>query len=195
MDNKYINGKIYIITDIGYNKCYYGSTIQTLAQRMTGHRADYKRYLNGHKSNVASYKIFDEYGIDNCKIELVELYPCGSKCELEKHEGSYIKSNDCMNKKIAGRSYKEYYEDNKDKAKDYYIDNKDKRKQYLLENKDKISEQKRQYLLENKDKIQEYYENNKDKKKEYEMLNKDKINKKRRERYLRSKAKLLLQKE
>ena len=43
-DNKYANGKIYKITDIGYNKCYIGSTIQPLCKRMLGHRQDYKLF-------------------------------------------------------------------------------------------------------------------------------------------------------
>ena len=45
--NKYHNGKIYQITDIGYNKCYIGSTTEGLSLRMTRHRSCYKGFLNG----------------------------------------------------------------------------------------------------------------------------------------------------
>ena len=43
--NEYQRGKIYRISDIGYNKFYYGSTIQTLAKRIGGHRKDYPQRL------------------------------------------------------------------------------------------------------------------------------------------------------
>ena len=65
--------------------------------------------------------MFDKFGIENCKIELVENYVCSSIAELHKREGYYIKNNDCINKNISGRSAKERYNDNpetyKEKAK------------------------------------------------------------------------------
>ena len=48
---------------------------------------------------------FDEYGVDNCKIELVEYCKCDAKDELQ--EGECIREPDCENKTIAGRSRKE----------------------------------------------------------------------------------------
>ena len=45
MENKYKRGKIYKIVDVGYNKCYIGSTAEkTLSNRMSRHRYDYKIY-------------------------------------------------------------------------------------------------------------------------------------------------------
>ena len=58
--NTYQNGKVYRICDVGYTKFYYGSTIQTLAMRMGGHRADYSRRKQGHGRKVASFEMFDE---------------------------------------------------------------------------------------------------------------------------------------
>ena len=40
--NKYHNGKIYKVVDVGYNKCYIGSTTESLSQRMARHRSAYK---------------------------------------------------------------------------------------------------------------------------------------------------------
>ena len=37
--NRYENGKIYKITDIGYNKAYVGSTCESLSKRIERHRA------------------------------------------------------------------------------------------------------------------------------------------------------------
>ena len=91
MDNKYKNAKIYKITDIGYNKCYIGSTCEALSQRMARHRIHYKSDLNGTtKRPTRSIQLFNEYGVENCKIELIENYPCISKAELLRREGEHI---------------------------------------------------------------------------------------------------------
>ena len=58
--NKYQNGKIYKITDIGYNKCYIGSTTEGLSLRMACHRGSYKSFLNGNKRlNACSYDLMN----------------------------------------------------------------------------------------------------------------------------------------
>ena len=114
--NKYHNSKIYQITDIGYNKCYIGSTCEELSMRMARHRAHFKQFLrDGNHKHIRSYDLFNEYGIENCKIELIEYYKCHTLQELRRKEGQHIKKTDCVNKIVAGRTYKEYYEDNKDK--------------------------------------------------------------------------------
>ena len=161
--NKYANGKIYKIVDTGYNECYYGSTRQPLCSRMSSHRRAYNRYKNGKTCYITSYGLFDKYGLDNCKIELVELYPCGSKAELEMREGHYIKENECINKYVAGRSKKEWCEQNRDikqknqkkyadKNRDYY---KEKNKEYYDKNKERRQEYTKQYRVNNKDRIKE----------------------------------------
>lgn len=176
----YKKGKIYKIVDPNEEMIYVGSTCQQyLCCRMSTHRSSYKR-LNNYCS---SHDIFDKYGVENCKILLIENYPCNSKEELIKKEAEYIKQLNCVNKVIPDRTEKEWREDNKDEIKEnqkqYYLDNKDKfkeyQKQYREDNEDKIKEQGKQYREDNKDKIKEYKkqyneknnEKNKDKKKEY----------------------------
>ena len=107
-ENKYQNGKIYKIVDIGYNKCYIGSTCESLSQRMARHRQKYKSYLKGASKLTHSFLLFDEYGEENCKVEWIEDYPCSSKRELEAREGYHQQNTDCVNKVIAGRDKKEY---------------------------------------------------------------------------------------
>ena len=75
-NNKYKNGKIYRITDIGYNKFYVGSTVSSLSTRIGKHRAEYKDLLKGGKRSCSSFILFNDFGVDNCKIELIEYYPC-----------------------------------------------------------------------------------------------------------------------
>ena len=49
ISNKYHKGKIYKVVDIGYNKCYIGSTCDTLSKRMTSHRNKYKGFIKGRE--------------------------------------------------------------------------------------------------------------------------------------------------
>ena len=42
--NKYHNGKIYEIVDVGYNKCYIGSTTESLSRRFSKHKHPYKKH-------------------------------------------------------------------------------------------------------------------------------------------------------
>ena len=65
-NNKYQNGKIYKIVDIGYNKCYIGSTIESLSQRLARHNSKYKQYLKGRIYLTTSFLLFEEYGFNNC---------------------------------------------------------------------------------------------------------------------------------
>ena len=161
--NKYHNGTIYNITDIAYAECYIGSTVQPVCNRMSEHRKDYKRFKNGGKGmEYRSFVLFDKHGVENCKIELIESYPCESREELTKREGYWIQLNEgCVNKQIAGRNKKQYYQDTVDVWREYH-------KHYRETNKDKIRSQH-----------QEHYDNNKEEilsaLKEYYLVNKDKI--------------------
>ena len=48
--NRYEKGKIYKITDIGYNKFYVGSTCENLSKRIERHRTKYKNYKAGKQT-------------------------------------------------------------------------------------------------------------------------------------------------
>jgi hypothetical protein len=172
IENRFHNSKIYKITDNANTKTYYGSTTQTLAERMASHR---RTYRCGNFGTTASL-IFSEFGIDNCKIELVESCKCENIDELRRIEGKYIKENDCINRNIAGRTKKEYDIDNHDKIlaqrkeyrkrtpelhkklkKQYYEGHQDQilayQRQYVAKNKDKINEQNRLYREQNRDRL------------------------------------------
>ena len=112
--NRYQNGKIYQVVDVGYNKCYIGSTCESLSKRMDRHRRTYKTYLKTGKVDTNTYLLFDEFGVENCKIILLENYPCESKDMLVKKESEYQQSMDCINKRVEGRTCNEYYKDYRD---------------------------------------------------------------------------------
>jgi hypothetical protein len=119
--SKYFKSIIYKIRDLESREFYYGSTTTPIYSRMARHRYSFRKGLP-YKSNL----LFEKYGIENCIIELVERYPCETKEELLKREGFYITNNPCVNKCVAGRTPKEYYENNKDKYKSYYLNNKER---------------------------------------------------------------------
>ena len=97
----YQNGKIYKIESNLGNKIYIGSTTKKyLSQRMDHHRSHYKCYKDNKKGFYTSFRLFEEYGVENCRITLLESYPCNLKDELLAREAHYIKSLDCENKVI-----------------------------------------------------------------------------------------------
>ena len=148
--NRYENGKIYKIVDVGYTKCYIGSTCEKLHKRFTRHKIDYRFFIKNNKTTdfTRSFLLFDEFGVENCKIELIENYPCNSKEELSAREGHHQKENDCVNKYIAGRSVKQFHEDNKEYLKEYWSK---KHKEYHEKNPDKINETARKSYHKNKE--------------------------------------------
>lgn len=206
----YSNGKIYKIEPLNGEDgdVYIGSTTKEyLSQRMTAHRYNYKKYLEGKCNNVTSFKLFAKYGVDNCNIILLESVNANTKDELHAREAYHIKSVACVNKCIPLQTPKEYREANRDalliQMKEYYKSNKDARliqmKLYYDANKDKKKQyQKKQYQNANKDAISEYnkkyQESNKEKitkmKKERYEANKDAINEKRRQAYQNKKQQI-----
>jgi hypothetical protein len=133
----YDKGKIYVLRSHQTDDLYIGSTIQPIYKRFYTHKNDFKRWKGGKQQNyLSSYELMK---YDDVYIELLEEYPCKNKMELLRREGELIREMKCVNKHIAGRTRKEYREDNKDKRKKYREDNKDKLKEYREENKDKIN--------------------------------------------------------
>lgn len=128
----YANGKIYKITS--GDKTYIGSTCEpTLAKRLAKHVGHYKHWKQGKRSSMSSFSLIDS---GQYEITLIELCPCGSKDELRARERFHIETNECVNKRIEGRTRKERDEDNKDILSE-------KRKQYWEANKDILGEKRR----------------------------------------------------
>ena len=143
MSEKYSNGKIYCIKSPNTDKYYIGSTCQELDDRFYGHLKCYKYYIiDKNKAYVTSYEILK---YESSYIELIELYSCSSKAELEKREGEIMIQHkpNIVNNHISGRGKKEvnraYHESHKEQSKQYYQINKEKilnyQKQYYKSNK------------------------------------------------------------
>ena len=145
VDERYKNGKIYTIKHPEDDKVYVGSTIRTLNHRFNGHKKCYTcslyKYVNGN--------------FDGWYIELYEDYKCKNKYELRKREGEVTKQIGTINKQIAGRTKKEWWEANRDELleemKEYYEANREKKliyqKEYRQFNKDTIKEKQKQKVI------------------------------------------------
>lgn len=162
----YSKGKVYKIWSTQGDKIYIGATTKDyLSQRMQKHRESYLQWKKEKGSYIRSYDLFEEYGIENCFIELLEAKECKNKDELNQLEGHYIRTLICVNKIIPNRDMKEWNE------------------YYYLKNIDQIKKQRKEYYEINKDHIKEYKklynEKNKEKRKEYREINKEKIKEKK----------------
>jgi len=134
-NSNFQNGKIYKIVNKDESMVYIGSTTQPLSKRFSQHRTDYKRWKSGEaKKSTTSFEIFENCGVENARILLIEKYPCKDKSELAKREGEITLKTHCVNKVIAGRTKKEYYKANKEQILEkLYEKNKDKCKECTMD--------------------------------------------------------------
>ena len=109
----------------------------------------HKSLCRGGNKKVSLYNYIENDDWTDWYIELHEKYPCNDKVELCRREGEVIREIGSINRSIAGRTMKEYYNDNKDDYKKYYNENADKKREYQREynknNVDKIREYQREY--------------------------------------------------
>ena len=127
----YKNGKIYTIKSNLTDKIYIGSTASPLTTRFSLHKSNNKQFIAGtDKKYCSSFEILN---FGDSYIELLEHYPCENKNQLVKREGQLIRTNECVNKYIAGRTRAEWRQDNKQKIQQYEIE-------YRIDNKQKINE-------------------------------------------------------
>ncbi len=111
------NAKIYKLTDLTTDDVYYGSTIQTLQQRLNGHRSSARC---GHKLGSHSIITNGDY-----RIDLVENYPCNTMKELHQREQYYISKNPCVNKISSYVSDEDKIKKCNQRSADYYTRYKD----------------------------------------------------------------------
>ena len=151
----YKNSKIYKLY-VG-DLVYIGSTAQPrLSLRLGQHKTAYKMWIKTGKNYVSSFELFK---VGDPTIELVELFPCGSKDELTAHEGFHQRANpNCVNIKIEGRTKAEYYQANRqqivERKRAYYQANAqqliERQRAYCDANKEHIAERNRAYYQANK---------------------------------------------
>jgi len=179
----YQQGKIYKVASHLGDLIYIGSTCQKLNERFNKHRSGFK----GNILNTVNI-VFSAYGVENCKIELMETCPCNSKKELATYEGKHQRENKCVNKAIADRDRKEYQHDTKEKWIQYRVDNKEHIRALKAANYQKNKEHIKQ-------KAKEHYKANREKKieyqKQYQIDNAEKVKKYKHEHHKKTKLNLI----
>jgi hypothetical protein len=185
--SNYQNAKIYKIKSLHSDDEYIGSTCNSLARRITGHRDAFNKFKKGEGNYCSSYHLFE---IGGEYIELIETFPCNTKQELLNKEGEYVKASlNNVNKLIPGRTYQEWYEANKHILSA-------KRKLYRQTHKEQIKIKDKAYREVNAEKLKNYQdiytEAHREEKREYDRKRReekrDYINQKQRENYLKRKA-------
>ena len=155
------NGKVYKVQDIGGNKCFIDATNkQYLSQRMDKHRSDYKTWLAGEGTvgKMCIFEIFEEYGVENCVIVLIENFSCDNHEELKARRIYHITNTECVNKRIR-KQVRTTEQKEKDKVtqKEYRVKNKDmiadRQREYIKNNYDDVAECKHNYFIENREKL------------------------------------------
>ena len=146
MTTRYENGKIYTIRNHTDDEIYVGSTCLPLSKRLYNH----KLLCKHNRCNMKIYDHVDKLGgWDNFFIELHENYPCETKNELLRREGQVQRElKASLNKRIAGRTYNEWHEENRATIQV-------NQKNYREANREKLTEQSRQYWEKNRETLKE----------------------------------------
>ena len=152
----YQQGKIYAIRSSSTDKYYIGSTATTLCKRLYQHK---------NKKNTSSAEIT---AFGDAYIELIELFPCGSKIELNKREGELQREMKAsiVNKYFAHTSpeqrkeqqaeyYAEHVEENRAIKAEYRAEHKEEQAEYRAEHKEEIKEKQAEYRTKHKEEIKE----------------------------------------
>lgn len=90
-DERYKNGKIYLMKCNKTNLGYVGSTIQPLRIRLQKHETDYRGYFQINNNKPRNYRASADIICNNdYTMELLEEYSCNNKRELEQRESMWI---------------------------------------------------------------------------------------------------------
>ena len=198
----YIIYRIRVETADGEILSYYGRS-KDIEKRKKRHKERHRAWVEAGrprvcdvKGNTSSVFVLEHEGW--C-MDVVETQEC-TKEESYKIEGKWIRENDCVNMRIAGRTKAEWTEENKEHVAEvkheWYEKNKNRilkeGKERYEENKEQINARNRNYYEKNKEQMllqnKKRYEENKDeilkKQREYHQKNKKKINE-RNQKYSR----------
>jgi hypothetical protein len=153
----YKNGKIYRLVCNTTGKQYIGSTTQSLSQRLGGHKAVYKHFIDGKTIyQVSSFSILCE---NNFEMILIEEFPCENKNQLERRERYYIEITKCVNKIKPAQTK----EEQKKHVQKYIQEHKEHKEKYYQKYHQEHKEQKQMYHYENQEKRKENRQKNKEK--------------------------------
>ena len=155
--------KIYkLITTLDPDLCYVGHTTQTLQQRWSSHKSDFKTWIKNERI-TGRYAWFEkgfelnDLELESFKIELLEESKFENDKDIEHLERKWINNLKCCNINQPGRTQKEWVQENRDKICIRYRDTRKKfNTNYYRENREEILKQKKEYQETNREKINKY---------------------------------------
>ncbi len=121
---------VYIMESKLGNKVYIGSTIQSLANRIANHKCKYKI-----KDYCSSHILYDEYGIKNINVRILEIVPIALKRNREQYW--ILQHSTAVNKYKAYQTFEEYKEQQKAQH-DKVRNDPEKWKRHLTHGKERI---------------------------------------------------------
>jgi hypothetical protein len=151
---------------------------------MNQHRDDYKKWKKGKYSFLSSFTLFEKYGIENCFIELIELFPCKCNDELRKKEREHIDKIKCVNIVKPFVSKEESIERCKIYRETHKEEIAEKEKIYRKTHKEEIAETKKIHYETHKEEIAEKW-------KIYSKVYKEQIIEKNKIKYQKNKELIL----
>ena len=147
MARNYQQAKIYCIkvnTEEEYLPYVGSSCKRLLSQRMNQHRQDFNKWKKGKYGFISSFTLFEKFGIENCYIELIELFPCNCNDELRKKEREHIDKIKCVNMDRPFRTKEEAIQQKKNHAEKNKIEIAEKKAENYKENKIEIAEKRKE---------------------------------------------------
>lgn len=128
-------GYVYKISSPSTEKCYIGSTCDSIKLRLQRHQSAFRAYSNNKMTLYTSS--FEIIKFNDAIVEELEEVTFTERIELLKREHHYILNNVglCVNMSIPGRTQLQYYYDNHDKILDKM---KIQKKEYYKANRETI---------------------------------------------------------
>ena len=147
----YSKGKIYRLVCNTTGQQYIGSTVQSLSQRLGGHKKDFKRFSDGKETDkLTAFSILSE---NNFEMILIEDYPCENKNQLERRERNFIETMECVNKYKPAQTREERIEYNRQYHKDHQDELAKSQRDYYQDHKEEIDKRNKQYSKDHKEKL------------------------------------------
>ena len=191
MAPNFARGKVYAVRNTVNAKVYVGSTVRTLAQRMSQHRGSAR-----DADPLPLYVAIREIGVEKFYIELITDCPCDRRETLHREEGRHIRELNTIapngyNSNVSGRAAAEWRVDNAETIRT-------KKKLYHEANCEAIRAKVRAWAMQHPEKVVEQGRRDRAKhadtlpasRHEFYLANKEAINATQRAYYLANKAKV-----
>lgn len=103
-------GRIYKIVGgaLENQKVYIGATTKPLEQRLIKHKNNFKSWKKTGKNGVSVFEIFNAFGPENCKIELIQEIQFDNVKQLREAESLAIRNTpNAVNQRVEARTPEE----------------------------------------------------------------------------------------